>query len=160
MSWALRRYRDADARACWDLFHRAIRIGAADHYSQAERDAWSPAPRRLTRARRAWLSEAVTWVACDGETLAGFMLLERDGHLDLAFVDPDHTRRGIASALLARIEEVATTLGLTRLHTEASRVARPFFLSRGWTLIGPETVRRNGVALQRFRMTRDLKEDA
>lgn len=61
-----------------------------------------------------------------------FALLEEDGHLDMLYCDPDHTRRGLALQLLDEAESRARKRGLARLYTEASELARPSFERAGY----------------------------
>lgn len=158
MTPLVRAYDDSDCAACWGIFFRAVQIGAKGHYDQAQRDAWCPELPSPTPERCARLSRADTFVACDGKTVIGFMSLENDGHLDMAFVAPDHMGRGVATALHARVLQAARERGLTRLVTEASHLARGMFARQGWHVTAPETVTRNGVALDRFRMELTLEE--
>ncbi|SFU07156.1 GNAT family N-acetyltransferase [Sedimentitalea nanhaiensis] len=157
MTLTLRAYVPADCAACWALFHRAVQIGARDHYDQAQRDAWSPAPPEPTPERCQRLEQAHTLVACIQDAIAGFMTLETDGHLDMAFVAPEQMRRGIATALHGGLLDIARDHGLTHLTADASLLAQPFLTRRGWRVIGRETVRRNGIALPRFRMDLTLE---
>ncbi len=80
------------------------------------------------------------------------MTLRNDGVLDLAFVDPAFTGRGIGGLLLRKIIETAKVRGLERLHTDASLVAYPLFRRHGWTVVRRRTVRRRGVNLINLRM--------
>lgn len=162
MSVHVRPFRLADCAACWAVFHRAVQIGARDHYTQAQRDAWSPEPPVATADSCARLEQAITRVACDtaDHRIVGFMSLLDTGYLDMAFVDPDHMGRGVADALHAALIAEARSRGFTRLTTDASHLARSFLTRHGWTLCAPETVTRNGVSLTRFRMTLTLGETA
>ncbi len=87
---------------------------------------------------------------------AGFSDLEADGHLDMMFVDPRFQGRGVATALLERVEAEARSLSLSRIFTEASITARPFFERRGFRLIAPQTVELRGQRLVNFRMEKGL----
>jgi putative acetyltransferase len=157
MTLTVRPYRAQDCAACWAVFHRAVQIGAQTHYTQAQRNAWSPHQPEATPQRCATLGRNTTLVACTDGALIGFMSLEPTGHLDLAFVDPDHAGRGVARALHDRLVTTAIGLGLTRLTADASHLARPFLSRQGWRVITPETIRRNGVELERFKMDLTLE---
>ena len=154
----LRRYEPDDCAACWQLFYCAVQIGAAEFYDQAQRDMWCAAPPELTPERNARLADAVTWVAENAGKLVGFMSLKADGHLDMAFVDPDHMGQGVAVALHTRLIQSARDAGLTELYTEASHLARRFFQRQGWQVTKPETIERNGISLPRFLMQISLKD--
>ncbi|MBV1895308.1 MAG: GNAT family N-acetyltransferase [Rhodobacteraceae bacterium] len=152
MTPALRRYAPNDCAACWQVFYRAVQIGAAKVYNQAQRNVWCATLPRPTVERNARLADATTWVAKDTDRLIGFMSLEANGHLDMAFVDPDYMGQGVAYALHNRLIQSARKSGLTKLTTEASLMAEPFFARQGWQMITPDTVKRGGVSLPRYLM--------
>lgn len=84
------------------------------------------------------------------------MALGAEGYLDLAFVAPEAARQGVGSALLAGIEEIVRARGITRMTTQASLVAKPFFARHGWQVETRQSVERQGVTLTNFRMWKDL----
>jgi putative acetyltransferase len=145
----LRRYVTGDLDAIIEVFQRAVREVASKDYNKAQISAWSAVdrdawePHRLTRP---------TWVAVDGERVAGFSDLEPDGHLDMMFVHPDYQGIGVASLLLRQVEEAAIALGLKRIFTEASKTARPFFARRGFVIDGEQLVGKRGERMTNFRM--------
>jgi len=135
----VRRFRPDDAGALGLIFHRAVQVGAAGHYSQAQRDGWSPmCPTAAEWTAR--LKGLTSFVAEIGGAAQGFLSMrDRDGLIDLLFVAPEHLGRGLAFALYGAALEHARALGLPRLHAEASDQSRSFFLRQGWA----ETGRRN-----------------
>lgn len=149
----LRRYVTEDLDAVIEVFQRAIREVACRDYdpmqiaawSQVDRDAWEPW--RLTRP---------TWVAVDGLKVVGFSDLEADGHLDMMFVHPDYQDMGVASRLLRQVETAAAEQGLTRIFTEASHTARPFFARRGFVLDAEQVVGKRDARMTNFRMHKML----
>ena len=148
--FAIRPYRDDDHRAIADLFHSAVHAIADDLYSPSQKQAWAPPPdyphwqQRLARTR--------PWVAVAGQEIAGFIELEADGHIDCLYVHPDHQRKGVAGDLLDYVVDLARERGLTRLYTEASRVARPVFERRGFFLQTEHHVSRRGQTLINYTM--------
>ena len=84
------------------------------------------------------------------------MTLRADGLIDLAFVAPDVAGQGVAKPLYDAIEAEAKGRGLARLHAEASLLARPFFERQGWSVVGRQSVERDGVALTNFVMEKAL----
>jgi putative acetyltransferase len=155
----IRNYRPEDARALALVFHRAVRRSTGDHYTLAQRLAWSP----WVKPGRAWherLAEIETIVAEMPRGAVGFMALDlADGFLDFAYVDPAVRGKGVAAELYDVLEARARAAGLTRLQTEASRVAEPFFRERGWVLLHRQRVRRLGVRLPNALMERVFCED-
>ena len=150
---SIRSYRPDDLDAVIGIFLAAIRETAAKDYHQAQIEAWAQADRDRWAERR--LSRP-TWVAMVAENPVGFTDLERDGHLDMMFVHPAHQRAGVATVLLERVEAAAQEQGLSRLFTEASITARPFFERRGFRLLAAQVVSIRGQTLANFRMEKLL----
>ena len=84
--------------------------------------------------------------------IAGFMTLEPDGHIDLAFVRADLIGRGVGRELYTAVRKEALPKDMSRLYSEASDSARPFFEQQGWTLLETQSVMHNDVALMNHRM--------
>jgi len=151
----IRRFQEEDAPATATLFHASVHGLARDRYDQAQRDAWAP----HVPETAAWLKRRrpqSAFVAEREGAIVGLMTVRPDGYLDLAFVAPDASRQGVASRLYHAIEVEAVALGLSRLHAQASHLARPFFERQGWTVVQEQTVQRNGVALTNFAMEKPL----
>jgi len=145
----------ADAGAIAHVFRRAVLEGARDHYTQEQRAAWAGPPSGVARWRTR-LSGLRIFVAETDVEIVGFMTLARSGLLDHAFVLPEHRGTGVALALYRKLEDTARGLGLARLHSDASHLARPFFKRQGWVLCRKKTVTIRGVALTNFRMEKRL----
>lgn len=139
MSYSLRPFRDTDAPRLAEITRAAITAIGPHGYSPAQVAAWTnrhlTADRFVTRAA----AGALIWVAEDatGQPVA-YALLEVDehgeGHLDMLYCHPDHTRRGLADQLLASAEAHARTTRIVRLYTEASELARSAFERAGYAV--------------------------
>jgi len=151
----IRPYAAADLDALIALFRDTVRTVARRDYSLEQLLAW--APDEVDRAGWALrLAASSTWVAALDDRAVGFISLGPDGHIDMLYVHAAWQGRGIASALLERLERAARAQGLNGLCTEASITARPFFAHRGFQLIEAQTVARRGQELTNFRMARRL----
>ena len=127
----IRRLRPADAQPTRDIFVASVLTGAAGRYTKAELIAWLPDP-AMPDDWGDWLNEHITFVAEDAARLTGFMMIERDGYLNMAFVLPDHMGKGTADALYAAILAETQTLPVNRLTTLASRYFQSFLIRHGW----------------------------
>ena len=155
----VRSYRDGDANALGEVFHRSVREGAVSRYDAAQVAAWSPdVPSGEAWAAR--LAGAETVVATEGGLPVGFMSLDVAGYLDLAFVVPEVMGRGVADALYAVLEGRARVAGQVCLTTEASLLAEPFFARHGWRVVARQEVERRGVTLKNARMEKRLEARA
>ena len=78
------------------------------------------------------------------------------GYLDLAFVEKGAQGTGVAEAAYLVLENRARAARLSRLSSDASHLAKPFFARHGWACLGPQTVERDGVTLENWRMEKAL----
>ena len=128
-------FRESDAPALARLTLAAIESIGPRGYTAEQVAAWAArhtAPERFTERARAG---ARTCVAVDdADTPVAYALLEPDGHLDMLYCDPAHSRKGLADRLLAEAEEAARASGVTRPYSEASELARPAFERAGYAL--------------------------
>ena len=91
----VRSYAPEDAAPLAEVYHKAVREGAAKAYRPEQVAAWSPeVPRGDHWAER--LGAADTVVAVEAQDHVGFMTMDARGYLDLAFVVPDVMGTGVA----------------------------------------------------------------
>ena len=153
----IRRFRAGEGDLLGQVLHRAVHEGTVGAYDEAQRMAWSPAPPQGPDWD-ARLTAGVTLVAWAGRDPAGFMtLLPGTGYLDLAYVSPDWQGQGVAAMLCGLLERCARRRGLAEITTDASALARRFFLKQGWQDGPRQDVTRHGVTLHNYRMAKDLK---
>ena len=153
----IHRFRAGEGDLLGQLFHRAVHEGAAPAYDAAQRAAWSPVPPQGPEWE-ARLTGAVTLVAWAGKAPVGFVTLDPEtGHLDLAYVAPEWKGQGVAAMLYGLLERCACKRGLAEITTDASALARRFFLKQGWQDGPRQEVTRHGVSLHNYRMAKRLK---
>lgn len=152
----IREYQSADAPALWQLFYDTIHKVNIRNYSLEQVNAWAPLDVDLDRWTKRFESRA-TFVAEDGTTILGFAELESSGHIDRFYCHAECQGQGVGTQLLNRIEGEASSRGITRLYTEASITALPFFERRGFIVIREQEVECRGVLLTNFVMTKTLQ---
>jgi len=157
----IREFADGDAPALSALCRASILQLGSLSYSPEQVRAWhhrAPSPdiylRRAACGTMIFVSETETGA------LAGYALLEPDGHLDRLYCHPDHARHGHASALLRHMDRIAQSIGITRLFTEASEVARPVFERAGYLVEHRRDFEMNGVAIHNYAMSKVLEPEA
>lgn len=150
----LRRYRDADAVATRRVFERAVRVTATGDYTDAQLKAWAPGdldgPQRTAWAHAR--TSAHTIVAVENDRIAGFSDLVSSSVLDMLYVDPDFGRRGIGSALITEIVNLARSGRAPAIKTDASLTARPVFERHGFAVVTQQTVVVRGVPMTNLKM--------
>lgn len=150
----LRPIGSSDHRLLREIYCDAIESQAPGLYSGDQVRAW---------AALAWLpgvldrtfQEGTGWISGDG---AAFAMREPRDRLSLLYCRGEASGRGHATALLRQIEMDAAAEGVASLRTEASQLSRPLLERRGWTLVGPETISIGGVAFERYRMDKPLRQ--
>jgi putative acetyltransferase len=160
MSMRIRPYHAPDLERIARIYRDAALHTGAQAYSRAEVDAWAAAAADLEAFGRQ-LDHGVTLVAetREGET-AAFGQLQPIDRVAMLYTAPGYARASYASGIYRLLEERARARGVRVLHTEASRVARPFFEKQGFELVAREQVQRRGIVIERFRMTKQLTEPA
>jgi GNAT superfamily N-acetyltransferase len=151
----IRDYRAGDAPAIVRLFFDTVRTVNRLDYSEEQVEAWAPGvpdPEEW----HARMSGRRTLVAEEDGGVVGFAELEGDGHLDMLYVRGDAVGRGVGRLLYEAVEWEAQNTGLSRIFTEASVTARPFFERRGFRVMREQTVLRRGTKLTNFVMRKDL----
>jgi putative acetyltransferase len=149
----VRPYAPEDLDAVIEVFLRSVRETASANYNPDQIAAWAQADREVWSKRR---SSRPTWIAEAEGQVAGFTDLENDGHLDMMYVHPELSGRGVARALLLAAEQYARRRSLVRMYSEVSLTARPFFQRNGFYVVEPERVFRNGQWFDRFKMEKAL----
>lgn len=125
-------------------------------YDKAQLDAWAP---KVPDASK-WfptLAAYATFVAIDEpDRIVAWISMTHAGYIDMLFCLPEATGRGCAGRLYEKVEGVAKERGLPRMTAHASLLAEPFFAKRGWKVEKHEMHVRNGVAIPRAEMSKNI----
>ncbi|MDQ0087831.1 putative acetyltransferase [Paenibacillus anaericanus] len=154
----IRKFQDSDITQIVTLFYETVHSVNKQDYSQEQLDAWAPHDEKPIRLQT-WsdsMRHNITYVVENNDIIVGFADLIPDGHLDRLYVHKDFQGQGIASTLVNKLESEATDLGLVEINADASISARPFFEKHGYRVLHSQTVERNGVTLNNFKMIKLL----
>ncbi len=152
----LRRFRPDDLPCLARLFYATVHAVARGDYSQVQVEAWAPAKPDLGRWRRKLAGEEVIVAELAGQ-IVGFCSWDSAGYLDLLYVHHAYQRQGIATALYVAAERALRAKGLTRILTQASLTAQPFFIRQGFRLVRHQEVPVRGVKLPNAVMAKTLE---
>lgn len=153
----LRPYQPQDARATREVFERAVHMTASRDYSSEQIDAWAPVG-IADADLAAWSNarnSAHTVVAVEGDQVVGFTDLV-DGALDMLYVDPSVGGRGVGTALVDAILNLARERGIDAVETYASLTARALFERHGFVVVEQRSPVVGGVTMTNFKMSRSL----
>jgi putative acetyltransferase len=129
----IRRAREEDAGAVYEAHSRSIREVCSSHYNEEETRAW--AGRLYPGVHVLSILSHDFFVAEDAQGIIGFSeLIVDSGEVRAVYVHPRALRKGVGSALLSAVENVARLAGLTSLHLFGSLNAVPFYESAGYRI--------------------------
>ncbi len=140
-----------DSEQVAQLFHDTVRLINIQDYSQKQVEAWAPNDLYFRNWSKIY-SGRFTYVAIKNDKIIGFGELEANGHIDCFYVHHLYQRKGVGSKIYQAIEIKARELKLTRLFTEASITAKPFFINQGFVVIKQQQIFCRGVAFINFLM--------
>jgi putative acetyltransferase len=156
VSFTIRPWTPADTEELGEVFRRSVREVASKDYRQAQIEAWVQAPGEITT----WsdrMQNRTTFVAEENGRLIGFIQCEPPDHIDMTYVHPERQRMGVASALLAALENQAKERGVKLLNVEASVTSRRFFEYHGYVVLTPQIVQARGQDFLNYRMSKRLR---
>ncbi|WP_245591364.1 GNAT family N-acetyltransferase [Derxia gummosa] len=151
----IRRFEPADAPALRGVFCSAVREVACRDYSPGQLDAWAPADHEPAVWARL-MARLDPFVAVLAGEPVGYADVQASGLIDHFFVAARANGRGVARALMARVEAEARGRGITELHAEVSLTAEGFFARMGFEVVRRQVVTVRGVALRNAVMRRCL----
>ena len=134
-----------------EVYVDAICTAANTLYSQEQIDAWSGLaylPGVLDKP----FKEGKGWVSCVDSVIEAFAVKYPKDRLALLYCRGRSSRQGHATDLLNKIDAEAKADKTIRLSTEASLFSYQLFLSHGWEIISPETMKIGGVDFCRYLM--------
>lgn len=152
MAPTIRPYDASDRAAMVTVYYRAIREGAAAFYTEAERAAWATSPLPDLNEPDKLLTQWC-YVAHEDGQMTGFMSMEPDGHLDMAFVLPEVMGKGTAAALYDTLMAHAHTEGLRHFTVKAAHQSNRFLARRGWQVDSFERMPADGEVYDIFHMS-------
>jgi len=151
----IRPYEETDAEAIVTLFYETVHKVNAQDYTPEQLRVWAP----VVPDAAAWherMAKRHTLVAEEKGKIFAFAELDNSGYLDMFYCHHDAQRQGIGSWLYSKVETAALESGLTRMTTDASISARPFFEHQGFSLVKENKIERGGVKLANFTMEKEL----
>jgi GNAT superfamily N-acetyltransferase len=88
---------------------------------------------------RRWIAQTYVFVAVEEGRILGVGAMKQAGEITLTYVSPDARFRGISKALLRRLEQQASELGVRTITLQSSLTALRLYGSAGYRRNGPPT---------------------
>lgn len=125
-------------------------------YSKAEVEDWASCGNDLSHIKEMIKTHYFIVAVNQQLQIVGFSSITPQGYLHSMFVHKDFQGKGIATILLNEIEQHATATGITRITSEVSLTARPFFEKKGYIVEVEQKRKANRLSLTNFWMAKRL----
>ncbi len=151
----IRAYNSADCAELAKLFYDTVHAVAIKDYTQMQLNVWASGKVDLSAWDISFL-ENHTLIAEQDGTVVGFGEIKNDGYLNMLYTHKDYQGKGIATAIVAVLENTAKLQGITTITTHASITAIPFFEKRGYMVVRANKVIRENVELTNFLVEKNI----
>ncbi len=148
----IRQYKSIDLKQIARLFYETVHAVNIKDYTKQQINVWATGNINFKEWDTSFLKH-LTCVATKKDLIIGFGDIDETGYLDRLFVHKDFQSRGVATAICNRLEkEIETKCVIVHV----SITAKPFFEKRGYKIIRPQEVERQGVYLKNYIMIKYL----
>jgi putative acetyltransferase len=129
-----------DAARLLEIHAAAVHQTAAPYYSAEVINSWSRLPitsDRTERVKQRWIEnpDQRVVVARQANQVVGFGMINKNSQLQGLYVHPNFGRCGIGGKILAALEQIAASLGLSYIKADASINAEAFYIKQGFEVI-------------------------
>ena len=154
--FTIRQAQQSDAVELKELFQNTVLVINRRDYSQAEVEDWASCGNNLSNIKERIETHCFVVVVNQQSQIVGFSSITSQGYLHSMFVHKDFQGEGIATMLLEEIERYAITAGITRITSEVSLTARPFFEKKGYVVEKEQKRKANQLFLINFLMAKEV----
>lgn len=148
--FTIRQAQQSDAVELKELFQNTVLVINRRDYSQAEVEDWASCGDDLSNIEEMIKTHYFIVAVNQQSQIVGFSSITSQGYLHSMFVHKDFQGEGIATMLLEEIERYAITAGITRITSEVSLTARPFFEKKGYVVEKEQKRKANQLSLTNF----------
>ena len=146
----------SDTSELKDLFQNTVLNVNKRDYSLAEVEDWASCGNDLSHIEEMIKTHYFIVAINRQSQIVGFSSVTQQGYLHSMFVHKGFQGQGIATLLLKEIERYVTMNGITRITSEVSLTARPFFEKKGYIVTKEQKRKANRLSLTNFWMAKPL----
>ena len=151
----IREYKASDLTQVVKVFKDAVIETGPEQYTSEQVKVWSSYPADLDEFNTILL-QGLTYVAQEEDNIVSFGTLYPVDRIEFIYTIKKYSNMGIASSIYKMLENHARDHSVPKIFTEASIIAKPFFIKTGFKIEGKETVIRKNTEFQRYRMSKKL----
>ena len=151
----VRKFQSGEERELWELFYNTVRTVNLGDYTQQQVEAWAPDDADIDKWRKR-MQGIDPYVCVENDTIIGYTDVQPSGYIDHFYVHHQWQRRGVGTLLFETIEAQAIELEIKEMTSAVSITARPFFESRGFSVVTPQEVFIGEVGFRNYKMLKVL----
>lgn len=152
MNMELRIADQNDLEEIQTLFVETIKSTCRNDYNKEQIEAWTSSVENKERWK-AILKNQYFLLAVIDNKIVGYGSLENGNYLDFMYVHKDYLRQGIANILFEKLKNESIKLGFDKLTSDVSKTARPFFETKGFSVLKENRNVIKGVEIINYHMT-------
>lgn len=156
--WKIRKAILDDVPVLKSLYRDTIENVCAGDYDPEQIQAWSSNMERTGSMAKKIESQHFFVAKSDEEDIIGFASFEEPDYLDMMYVHKDFQYQGVGDSLMRVIREKASELGTSKIISDVSITAKPFFGKHGFRVLKKQTVRIGDIELNNYKMELILHE--
>lgn len=133
-----------------NIFNSSIKTTCTKDYNEKQIEAWLKSANK-----EKWIKmfeSHYSLIASVKGKVVGFGDISSDGYLNMLYVDPIYQNKGVATLICDKLEAYVNK----NIIVDVSITAKDFFLKRGYKIINEQTVYRDGIALNNYRMVKHI----
>lgn len=139
-----------------DLYMNTVLTVNRRDYSQAEVEDWASCGEDLSKIEEMIKTHYFIVAVNHQSQIIGFSSITPQGYLHSMFVHKDFQGIGVATKLLEEIERYAAEKRISRITSEVSLTARPFFERKGYVVEVEQKRKANQLSLTNFWMAKEI----
>lgn len=151
----VREYNKSDITGVIEVYRKSVKEIGPEQYNLEQVKVWSSYPDNADDFQNILIG-GITYVAQCNSQLVSFGTLNPIDHIAFIYTIKNYSKKGIANSIYYRLETQAIQHGVTEIHTEASTIARYFFLKVGFSVVEKEIVKRKKTEFERYKMIKRL----
>ncbi len=155
----VRKLKTGEETELWALFYNTIHYVNIRDYDKSQIEAWAPGDFDKNKAIQKF-RDIDPFVVIKNEMIIGYGDIQPDGLIDHFFCHHEFQRQGVGRALFAAIEEEAKKKGISKMHSNVSITARPFFEAMGFSVEKEQVITVRDQQLKNYRMVRGVNSSA
>ncbi|HHH54015.1 MAG TPA: GNAT family N-acetyltransferase [Bacteroidetes bacterium] len=155
-SFVIRKGKLNDLPEMKNLFVNTITEICKSDYNKQQISIWTSSSENDKRWNE-MITDQVVLIAEYENKIVGFISLENGNYIDFLYVHKDYQRKGIAKKLYSAIEKEALRQKQTKLSSDVSKTARPFFEKVGYEIVDKQIVIKKNVELTNYKMKKNVE---